>query len=128
VILILLIATILLIIPVLQPGLESYFTGERFTVLRNLLATIGGALVGATAIGFSVVMIAVQLNFARIPHGVFRKLSADIRLLGAFAVTFILAAVVAALSLIPDASWATTAITAGRRTRRFICAALRRTG
>jgi hypothetical protein len=109
---ILLIATTLLIIPVLQPGLESYFTSERLTVLRNLLATIGGALVGATAIGFSVVMIAVQLNFARIPHGLFRKLSADIRLLGAFAVTFILAAVVAALSLIPDASWATAAITA----------------
>jgi hypothetical protein len=112
VILILLIATTLLIIPVLQPGLESYFTGERLAILRNLLATIGGALVGATAIGFSVVMIAVQLNFARIPHGLFRKLSADIRLLGAFAVTFILAAVVAALSLIPDASWATAAITA----------------
>jgi hypothetical protein len=78
VILILLIATTLLIIPVLQPGLESYFTGECFTVLRNLLATIGGALVGATAIGFTVVMIAVQLNFARIPHGIFFGSSARI--------------------------------------------------
>ena len=70
---------------------HAYFNPERFTLLRNLLATTGGALVGATAIGFSVVMIAVQLNFARMPHGLFRKLSSDIRLLGTFAATFLLA-------------------------------------
>jgi hypothetical protein len=65
--------------------------------LRNLFASIGGALGGATAIGFSVVMIAVQLNFARMPHGLFRKLSLDFRLLGAFAATFVLAIAVAGL-------------------------------
>jgi uncharacterized membrane protein len=104
------IATTIRIIPVLQSPIESYFTGERLSILRNLLATVGGALVGATAIGFSVVMIAVQLNFARIPHGLFRMLSADVRLLGTFASTFILTIGVAVLSLIPDASWAVAAL------------------
>ncbi|WP_145927619.1 DUF2254 domain-containing protein [Bradyrhizobium neotropicale] len=94
----------------LQPALESYFNSERFPLLRNLLATTGGALIGATAIGFSVVMIAVQLNFARMPHGFFRKLSADFRLLGAFAATFVLAIGVSGLSLIPDASWSAIAV------------------
>jgi hypothetical protein len=98
--------------PVLQNAVEAYFNSERFSLLRGLLATTGGALVGATAIGFSVVMIAVQLNFARMPHGLFRKLSSDLRLLGAFAGTFLLAIGVSALSLVPDASWAALALTA----------------
>lgn len=62
----------------LQELIGPYFAPPRFEVLRNLLATTGGALIGATAIGFSVVMIAVQLNFARMPHGLFRKLSSDV--------------------------------------------------
>jgi uncharacterized membrane protein len=89
----------------LQNTIAQYFNAERFAALRNLLATTGGALIGATAIGFSVVMIAVQLNFARMPQGLFRKLSSDLRLLGAFAATFLLAIGVAALSLVPDNSW-----------------------
>jgi len=65
--------------------------------------------VGATAIGFSVVMIAVQLNFARMPHGLFRTLSSDFTLLGTFGATFLLAIGVSALSLVPDASWSALA-------------------
>ncbi len=91
--------------------LQLYFTPtDLLSSLRSILGTVGGALMGATAIGFSVVMLAVQLNFARIPHGLFRKLSSDFRLLGAFASTFILAMIVAAQSLIPDASWAAFAL------------------
>jgi hypothetical protein len=95
---------------VFQAAVEAYFNSERFPFLRNLLATTGGALVGATAIGFSVVMIAVQLNFARMPHGLFRTLSSDFRLLGTFTATFLLAVGVSALSLVPDASWAALAL------------------
>ena len=98
--------------PALQNVVGDYFNSERFPSLRGLLASTGGALVGATAIGFSVVMIAVQLNFARMPHGLFRRLSSDVRLLGAFAGTFLLAIGVSALSLVPDASWAARALIA----------------
>jgi hypothetical protein len=96
--------------PSLQKFVGGYFDADRFAALRNLLTSTGGALIGATAIGFSVVMIAVQLNFARIPQGLFRKLSSDFRLLGAFAATFMLAIVVAGLSLMPDASWSAGAL------------------
>jgi hypothetical protein len=71
---------------------------------------MGGALLGATAIGFSVVMLAVQLNFARIPHGLFRRVTSDFRLIGAFAATFALAGVVMAFSVIPEKSWAALAL------------------
>jgi hypothetical protein len=109
-VLIVLIAGSAAVAPTLQNSVGAYFNGDRFAALRNLFATAGGALIGATAIGFSVVMIAVQLNFARIPQGLFRKLSSDFRLLGAFAVTFLLATVVAGLSLIPDANWSVASL------------------
>jgi hypothetical protein len=98
--------------PTWQDAVGAYFNPERFAVLRSLLSSTGGALVGATAIGFSVVMVAVQLNFARMPHGLFRRLTSDPRLLGAFAATFLLGIGVSALSLMPDASWVALALTA----------------
>ncbi len=109
------IATVLLVIltaaafasiPTVQRAVNPLFASDdHLATLRSLLVALGGALVGATAIGFSVVMFAVQMNFARMPHGLFRGLSTDARLLGAFASTFVLAIAVASLSLIPDASW-----------------------
>jgi hypothetical protein len=97
--------------PAIQNVVGQFFaTDERLATLRNFLVALGGALVGATAIGFSVVMFAVQMNFARTPYGLFRKLSSDFRLLGAFAATFFLALGVGVVSLIPDASWVAIAL------------------
>jgi hypothetical protein len=97
--------------PEIQIVVGKFFgTNDRLGTLRNFLVTLGGALVGATAIGFSVVMFAVQMNFARTPYGLFRKLSSDFRLLGAFAATFFLALGVGAASLIPDVSWVAKAL------------------
>jgi hypothetical protein len=90
-----------------QRPVTSYFlANDRLAFLRNVLLALGGVLIGATAIGFSVVMFAVQINFARMPYGLFRKLSSDRQLLGAFAATFLLAFGVAALSLMPGPAWA----------------------
>lgn len=92
--------------PPLQDALEPYFsTNERFSGLRTLLVTLGGSLVGAAAIAFSLVMFAMQVNVERMPHGLFRKFSSDPKLLGAFAATFFLAIAVATTSLVPDRSW-----------------------
>lgn len=91
--------------PRLQDALGPYFlTEEEFAGLRTLFVTLGGSLVGAAAIAFSLVMFAMQVNVARMPHGLFRKFSSDPRLLGAFATTFLLAIAVATLSLIQDRS------------------------
>ena len=92
--------------PILQEPLEAHFaTNERLDGLRSLYLTLGGALIGATAIAFSLVMFAMQVNVERMPHGLFHKLSSDRKLVGGFAAAFLLATALAVLSLIPDRSW-----------------------
>ena len=104
--LILLIVVSGMLTPTIQGALEPYFlTEERFSGFRTLLVTVGGSLIGAAAIVFSLVMFAMQVNVERMPHGLFRKFSADPKVLGAFAATFLLAIAVAGLSLVPDRSW-----------------------
>ena len=92
------------IVAPLQRGLETLFTTEKqLQDLRVLFVTLGGALLGGAAIVSSLVLFAMQVNVERMPHGLFRRISADRRLLSAFAATFLLAVFVATLSLIPDA-------------------------
>lgn len=94
-------------VPALQDYFEPYFSeSKRFDSIRALFLTLGGALIGAAAIAFSLIMFAMQVNVERMPHGLFRKFSSDIKLLGAFVSTFSLAAIIAGLSLIPNQSWA----------------------
>lgn len=89
-------------IPSLQGLLERDFATEaRLGLLRSLFLTLGGALIGAAAIVSSLVLFAMQVNIERMPHGLFRRLSADQRLLSAFAATFLLAVAITSLSLVP---------------------------
>ena len=109
--LIVLIAVTAYWLPTLQAALEPHFaTTERLGSLRSLIVTTGGALIGAAAIVFALVMFAMQVNVERMPHGLFRKLSADRSLLGALAATFSLAIAVATLSVVPDKSWLAIAV------------------
>lgn len=102
----LLIVTSAIFTPVLQNYFDPYFSQpERVDSIRALFLTLGGALIGAAAIAFSLIMFAMQVNVERMPHGLFRKFSSDIKLLGAFAATFSLASIITGLSLIPDKSW-----------------------
>lgn len=101
-----LIGTSAILVPTLQNYFEPYFSQSgRLDSIRSLFLTLGGALIGATAIAFSLIMFAMQVNVERMPHGLFRKFSSDVKLLGAFAATFSLAAIITGLSLIPDESW-----------------------
>ena len=85
--------------PSLQAALEAHYTTEdTVQALQRLLMNVGTALIGAAAIVTSLVLFAMQVNIERMPHGLFRRLSADRRLLGAFAVAFLLAIGVATLS------------------------------
>lgn len=102
----LLIVTSAVFIPSLQSYFEPYFSEPgRLDSIRDLFLTLGGALVGATAIAFSLIMFAMQVNVERMPHGLFRKFSSDVKLLGAFTATFSLAMVITGLSMIPYKSW-----------------------
>ena len=49
----------------------------------------GAALFSATAIVSSIVLFSLQANFERTPYGLFKKLSADARLLSLFAIAFL---------------------------------------
>lgn len=88
--------------PMAEPAVQGFGDKEHLLSLQQFLVTLGGSLIGATAIAFSLVMFAIQINVERMPHGLFRKLSSDVRLLSAFVVTFILATGVAALSLLAE--------------------------
>lgn len=99
------------VMPWLQRVTGDYFNrSENLATLRTLLSGTGSALIGATAIAFSLVVFAMQINVERMPHGLFRNLSSDRRLLGAFLGTFVIALVIAASSLIPEGRWALPAI------------------
>ena len=107
----LLIVTSSILSPSLQRVIEPYFlTPESIASLRTLLITVGAALVGASAIAFTLVMFAMQVNVERMPHGLFRKFSSDFKLLSAFGITFLLAIVICVLSLIPDKYWVAWAV------------------
>lgn len=108
-----LIVTSAIFVPALQSYFEPYFSNPvRIDSIRALFLTLGGALIGATAIAFALIMFAMQVNVERMPHGLFRKFSSDVKLLGAFVATFSLAVIIAGLSLIPDSSWVAGAATA----------------
>ncbi len=90
-------------IPWLQGRLEVNFeSGAWFDLLRSLFLALGGALIGAAAIVSSLLLLAMQVNIERMPHGLFRRLSVDRRLLSAFAATYLFAITIAALSLVTD--------------------------
>lgn len=78
--------------------------------LRSLFQSLGGGLVGASAIAFALVMFAMQTNVDKMPHGLFKRLSSDGRLLSAYLFSFLLSIFVMSLSLAPNSDWNTFAI------------------
>ena len=98
-------------IPFLQRVAGEHFSEKgSLTPLRTLLGGTGAALIGAATIAFSLVVFAMQINVERMPHGLFKQLSSDRRLLGSFLGSFLIALIIAGTSLIPDGSWAIPAI------------------
>ena len=85
---------------ILQRLLETLLpTDSSLDALRNVILTVGGALIGASAIVTSLVLFAMQVNVERLPYGLFRKLNADKRLITAFAFAFLLATLVVVMSM-----------------------------
>ena len=91
--------------PTLQTNLETWVsTDGAVQRVQSLILGTGTALIGAAAIVASLVLFAMQVNVERMPHGLFRRLSADAKLLGAFASAFGLAITVAVLSTVTEKS------------------------
>ena len=91
------------VMPHLQISLETHYTtNDKVAQLQGLVLNTGTALIGAAAIVTSLVLFSMQVNIERMPHGLFRSLSTDRRLLGAFTVAFLLAITLATLSVAVD--------------------------
>ena len=91
------------LVQAIQARLECRFaTEEAIQSLQSLLLATGSALIGAAAIVTSLVLFAMQVNVERMPHGLFRRLSEDRKLLGAFALSFLFAIGVATLSTVAE--------------------------
>ncbi|MGE1174805.1 hypothetical protein [Pseudomonas sp. BW7P1] len=104
--------TTLIMVPALQRASNGFFIiPENLAALKSLLAGTSSALIGATAIAFSLILFAMQVNVERMPHGLFKRLSSDWILLGNFLTSFLSALTVGSLSLIPSSELATLAIT-----------------
>lgn len=100
------------LLDIIQLFLEPYFQGkDNLLTLQTFLITIGGALVGASAIVFTLVSFAMQVNVERLPYGLFHKLSDDKKLLVAFTGTIVFAVAIALSALIPDSTWVAIALT-----------------
>ena len=98
-----LLLVVLYLLPIFQDVLgDHYSSQQRIEELRALMLNVGSALIGATAIVASLVLFATQVNVERLPHGLFHRLSKDLKLLGAFGSAFILAIVVTILSTFID--------------------------
>jgi hypothetical protein len=95
------------LVPYFQRILEPYVSVQsRFDNLRSLFLGLGTAMIGATAIAFTLVMFALQVNIERMPYSLFHRFSSDVRIIAAFVCTFVLAILITCASLIPSASWA----------------------
>ena len=79
-------------------------TDHAVQALRSVILNVGSALIGASAIVSSLVLFAMQVNIERMPFALFRSLSADFRLVGAFAAAFVLALGVAGMSTLVERS------------------------
>lgn len=103
--------TLFLVAHAFTPELARQFADPaRLSAATSLLSGVGGALIGAAAIAFTLILFAMQVNVERMPHGLFRRLSSDRRLLGAFVVSFGLACCVATSALVPHAGWISYAL------------------
>jgi hypothetical protein len=85
-----------------EAAISTYFDKERLARLSTLIVTVGGGLVGATAVAFSVVVFSVQINVERTPDDLFQSLSRDKRLILVFVLAIFLSVACAALSVFLD--------------------------
>lgn len=91
----------------LQRHLGAYFAdAEHLKLLSDVLLTVGGALLGAAAIAFSVLIFSMQVNIERMPHALFHRFSTDPMLLLQFAGVMTVSVVIAASSIVVNQAYA----------------------
>ncbi|NOQ31410.1 MAG: hypothetical protein GQ570_09830 [Helicobacteraceae bacterium] len=77
---------------------------ETVKAFNSLFLSVGASFISATAIIFSIIIFTLQINNERLPHGMFKKISRDTRLLSSFIMAVILSVLITICSLISDTS------------------------
>ena len=70
--------------------------------LSNLFLNTGTALIGASAIVFTLIIFTLQVNIERMPYGLFNTLSSDKKILISFILTILLSLSIAIFSVLID--------------------------
>ncbi|MFY4808038.1 hypothetical protein ACOTVK_05690 [Aliarcobacter butzleri] len=70
--------------------------------LSNLFLNTGTALIGASAIVFTLIIFTLQVNIERMPYGLFNTLSSDKKILISFILTILLSLSIAVFSVLID--------------------------
>lgn len=84
-----------LLLPKIDPLVSMHFSdAESIQNLETVLTTLGGALIGAAFIAFSLVMFSMQVNIERMPHGLFFRFGKDALILLMFIATLVAGIVV----------------------------------
>jgi len=77
---------------------------QTIKALNSLFLGIGSAFISATAIIFSIIIVTLQINNEKLPYGIFKKVSKDIKLFSSFIIAVILSILIAVCSLISNMS------------------------
>ncbi len=73
-----------------DPLVSAYFPDQNsIDNLATVLTTLGGALIGAAFIAFSLIMFSMQVNIERMPHGLFFRFGNDAFILIMFVATLV---------------------------------------
>lgn len=78
------------------------FSSIEDTKLSNLFLNTGTALIGASAIVFTLIIFTLQVNIERMPYGLFNTLSSDKKILLSFILTVLLSLSIAIFSVLID--------------------------
>lgn len=81
---------------------NSIFSSIEDSKLSNLFLNTGTALIGASAIVFTLIIFTLQVNIERMPYGLFNTLSSDKKILISFVLALILSLSIAVFSILID--------------------------
>jgi len=79
---------------------SDFATPQRVSTLQSLLLTVGGQLVGVSALVFALVTFALQANLTRMPFTLFARITSDRPLMGYFLGIFVFCLMIVSLSLV----------------------------
>lgn len=85
---------------IINTTVEYIPDAETFKSLQPIFLNVGSALIGSTAIIFSIIIFTLQVNNERVPYGVFIKLSRDKKLFALFITALILSVCIAIFSFL----------------------------